>query len=229
MNLTLGPRLELVASLVQPGSLLADIGSDHGYLPASLLLSKRISYAVAGELNEDPARRARETASAHGLRDRMQVRRGSGLTVLRPGEVDTVVIAGMGGATMVEILEASPEVLATISRLILQPNVAGRDLRKWLVEHGWMIADEGLALENDITYEIIAAEPGESLPLDGLQLEFGPVILQQKPDLLARRLAEAIKERQRILEQVTLSASPSAVQKSLRIREELAAIKALVE
>ncbi len=229
MNLNIGPRLELIASLVPQDSRLADIGSDHGYLPAWLLLNKRISFAIAGELNEDPARRARETAVAYDLLETMQVRLGSGLSVLRPGEVDTVTIAGMGATTMIDILEARPEVLANLTRLILQPNVAGKELRKWLIGHGWKIVDEDLALENDIVYEVIAVEPGESKTLDVLQLEFGPVILHRKPDLFARRLADAIKERQRILEQVTLSSSDSAREKSLRIREELVAIKALLE
>ncbi|NLW16583.1 MAG: SAM-dependent methyltransferase [Firmicutes bacterium] len=93
MRINLGPRLRRVADFVPAGARLADIGSDHGYLAAWLLQKGKIELAIAGELNHEPAERARQTARAAGLEEKMWVREGPGLTVLQPGEVDTVVIA----------------------------------------------------------------------------------------------------------------------------------------
>lgn len=230
MNITLGPRLRAIADFVPQGTRLADIGSDHGYLPAWLLLNERIKTAVAGELNDDPARRATETARAYGLTEEMEVRKGSGLTVLRPGEAETIVIAGMGGTTMTSILEeANPQVLAGLRRLILQPNVAGMLLRQWLVAKGWRIAAETLVEENEIVYEIIVAEPGASPQLDPWQAEFGPCLLESRPALLQKRFATAIEEREYILEQLKRSNSEAAAQKGERLREEIRVLREMMQ
>ena len=108
--LDLTPRLAAVAAQVPPGARLADVGTDHAYLPVWLLLAGRIVGAVATDVNQGPLQRGQETAQRYGVAHRMDFRRCDGLAALSPGEVDTVVIAGMGGDLMVHILSAAPAV-----------------------------------------------------------------------------------------------------------------------
>ena len=225
----MGPRLQAVAAFVPPGCRLADIGSDHGYLPARLLLDEQIAWAVAGEVNQEPALRAVQTARLCGLTDRMQVRVGSGLTVLQPGEVDTVVIAGMGGSTIIDILQSEPAVVASLTRLILQPNVAAAAVRQWLHEHGWCIKDEALAKENDIIYEVIMAVPGAAEPLHPLAAELGPVLLQRQPILFPEWVEKAIAKRQYIASQLLRSQRASAVGKRRQLLVEIKALQDVME
>lgn len=219
VQISLGHRLQKVADFVPAGASLADIGSDHGYLAAWLLQRRKIRLAIAGELNREPAERARQTARAVGLEERMLVREGAGLVVLQPGEVDTIVIAGMGGTTIIEILESNAAVMSTLRRLVLQPNVAGIRVRSWLSEHAWAIIDEALVSENEIIYEVIVAEPGEMSQLTALQAEIGPVLLRERPELFIPRVQSAIAERHYIAEQLLQSPSAAAAAK----RQELLA------
>ncbi len=223
MQLNLGSRLQAIASFVPPGARLADIGSDHGYLPAWLLLNERIEFAIAGEVNRDPARRALQTVEAFGLRQRMEVRLGSGLSVLRPGKADVIAIAGMGGVTIRDILAAGREQLSPVRRLILQPNIAGAELRRWLVENGLRIVDEALIKENAIIYEIIVAEPGQQAALTPLEAELGPILLRRQPELFAERVTARTAELEYIVHQLENAKSPSAQAK----RQQL--IEAIVE
>lgn len=213
VQISLGQRLQKVAEFVPADARLADIGSDHGYLAAWLLQFGKIRFAIAGELNKEPAERARQTARAAGLEAQMLVREGAGLTVLQAGEVDTIVIAGMGGATIVEILESNSAVIPTLQRLVLQPNVAGTQVRQWLAEHDWLIIDEALVIEKEILYEIVVAEPGKMTPLTALEAEIGPVMLSQRPEHFYTRVQNAIDERHYVANQLLRSPSAAAANK----------------
>ena len=120
-RIELSPRLRLAADLVPEGARLADVGTDHAYLPACLLMEGKIPSAIAADLREGPLRRARETAAEYGCGDRMAFRLCDGLSGIRPEETDAVVIAGMGGETIAQILEAAPWVRTRKIPLVLQP------------------------------------------------------------------------------------------------------------
>lgn len=229
MQINLGLRLQRVADFVPEGACIADIGSDHGYLAAWLLLSGRVQRAIAGELNRDPAERARQTACDAGLQEKMLVREGAGLSVLEPDEVDTVVIAGMGGATIVQILESNPAVLPGLRRLVLQPNVGGAQVRYWLTKHGWAIIDEALVVENDIIYEIIVAEQGEMQQITALQAEIGPVLLAKKTEHFSVRVQAAIDARQYVAAQLVRSTNDAVTRKREQLLQQISDLKSLIE
>ena len=107
--LRIGERLQTVASLVPPCHTVADIGTDHGYVPACLALSGQCRRVIASDIAEGPCQAAIETRNKYKLHNEMEIRMAPGLQGLRAGEAETVVIAGMGGATIAGILEESPE------------------------------------------------------------------------------------------------------------------------
>lgn len=164
-QLELTPRLRAVADLVPAGAALADIGTDHAYLPVWLLLEGKISRAIAADLREGPLERARLTAKEYNRRENIAFRLCDGLSGIGPQEADTIVIAGMGGETIAAILEAAPWTKDPAYTLILQPMSAQNDLRRWLWQHGYGIREERLAREGDRLYNILLASYGEAKPM----------------------------------------------------------------
>ncbi len=157
----IGTRLETIAALVPQGSKVADIGTDHAYLPVWLMEQGKITEAIAGDIAAGPCQAARNTVAMYGLKNKIDVRQGSGLEVLQPGEADCITIAGMGGSTIISILEASLDVAVSAKTLVLQPMAGAAGLRRWLVEHGWRLADEELVDDPPHFYEIICAVRGD--------------------------------------------------------------------
>ncbi|WP_160034147.1 tRNA (adenine(22)-N(1))-methyltransferase [Paenibacillus sp. An7] len=155
----LSKRLQLLHDLMDPGRILADIGSDHALLPVACVRSGHAVKAIAGELNEGPFEAAKKQVASAGLSAKIEVRRGDGLDVIEPGEVDTVTIAGMGGALIAAILDRGIHRLKGVTRLILQPNVGEDILRKWLYEHDFVVEAERIIEEDGKIYEVIAAVP----------------------------------------------------------------------
>ena len=170
MELT--PRLQAIAEQVPQGARLADVGTDHGYLPVWLLCSGRIDSAIAADLREGPLDRSRETARRFGVAERISFRLCDGLSAIRPEEVDTVVIAGMGGETIVSILEAAPWTKEG-TLLLLQPMTRCAELRLWLQKNGYQIAGERIACEGDRLYNILSVTGGEMPPLSPAELWAG--------------------------------------------------------
>ncbi len=205
----IGNRLEALANMVPQGVKLADIGTDHAYLPVYLVETGRISYAIAGDIAAGPCMAARTTVTQHGLTMQIQVRQGSGLAVLQAGEVDCVTIAGMGGSTIIEILSADMTLSKSLKRLILQPMAGAAGLRQWLVENGWKLVQEDLVDDEPHFYEIICAEPAnpkEAAPhYTQAQLAVGPTLLQSGHALLAKQIERQKHSCEKLLKQMERS------------------------
>ena len=161
----LDKRLRCVAGLVRPGSVLADIGTDHAHLPVWLVKEGVCPRAVAADIRIGPAAAARRSVEAAGLEERIDVRVGDGLAPLCPGEADDIVIAGMGGETIAEILAAAPWTRERDVPLVLQPMSSMDDLRLWLERHGYAIVKEDLAREGDVLYTALLVRAGAMEPL----------------------------------------------------------------
>lgn len=158
-HVPISKRLKTIASFLSKGSYFLDIGSDHAYLPCYVCLNDLEARAIAGEVNEGPYQTAKQTVSKYGLSERIDVRLGDGLDII--GENDTpfeLVIAGMGGTLIKQILEKGRLKQTEIKRIILQPNIDERDARVALLHLGYTITDEQLIKENGHIYEIIIAD-----------------------------------------------------------------------
>ena len=161
---TLSQRLERVAAHIPAGARLADIGSDHAYLPVALMRRGAIAAAVAGEVAATPFQAANRTVADNGLTQHITVRLADGLAAIEAGDdITAVSLCGMGGETIRDILDSGKAHLNGRERLILQPNGGEQPLRQWLVENGYQILHEDLLRENRFYYEIIVAERAEAM------------------------------------------------------------------
>ncbi len=181
-------RISGVINFVREDSRVADIGADHGYLSIELIKSGRALNVIATEKNIGPFEAL--IKNIYGL-DKVEARLGDGLKVLSAGEVDTICIAGMGGALITKILSDAPEVVQSVRQIIIQPMNAAEKIRAWLVENNWTIADEDLAESAGIIYEIICAE--KNPPAKIFKHESSPLLkkfLTQRREKLQRVLVE---------------------------------------
>lgn len=195
----LSKRLETVASYVPEGAILADIGSDHAYLPCYLILEGTIKKAIAGEVVKGPY----DTAKAHvqqlKLHNFIDVRLADGLEAIDvKDQVDTITIAGMGGPLIVSILEKSPEKLQTVKRLILQPNIHAKVIRQWAINNHWSIIDETILEEDNKIYEILVLERGD-MSLTEVEMLLGKHLIEKKSTVFQKKWKMELENWKRVL------------------------------
>ena len=174
-TLRLQPRLQMLADMIPQGARLADVGTDHGYLPVWLLQEGRIRRAIASDINAEPLAHARRTAEAYGTAEAMDFRLCAGLDGIVPGEADVVVIAGMGGETICAILEAAPW-LRDGAELLLQPMTKTEELRAWLSASGYRLLEERLVEDKDFLYPILRTVGGTMPPMNEEELWAGRLL-----------------------------------------------------
>lgn len=168
----LSTRLQTIADQVPRNAVLADIGTDHAYLPVWLLLNGQIRHAIAADLREGPLNRARETAAQYQVSDRISFRLCNGLSDIAADEADVIAIAGMGGETIASILQAAPWT-RNDKLLLLQPMTSFPDLRSWLQENGYLIQKELIAREGKRLYSCLVVTGGAMDPLSPAELWVG--------------------------------------------------------
>ncbi len=157
-------RLSRIAGLVRAGSRIADIGTDHAFLPVALVGSDKCPSALACDVREGPLQNARNTVEAAGLSDRIECRLGDGLSVVEPDEADEVIIAGMGGETIAGILAACPWAAERGRRFLLQPMTHAEDVRRYLLAAGYTVEREETVAVGRHAYLIIVAEAAGAPP-----------------------------------------------------------------
>lgn len=224
----LDSRLLLAASLVLPGLPAADIGTDHNHLPVHLIKEGICPKVIASDRAIGPYSNAQRFAKRQSLQNHIDVRLGEGLEVLKPGEAATIIIAGMGGRLICEILQNTPVVLEQTQRLVLQPQRDAPALRRWLMENGWNIIEERLALEQNIYYLVLAAEQG-SMSLDEQQLLFGPCLMQGADPLFIPFLRFRQQEIDQLVSEVKSGKSDDALLREEQLSLEMARVKSLLD
>ena len=179
-------RLLKIASLVTKGKRVADIGTDHGFIPVYLLNKGFVDFAILADVNKGPLENARREVRHNNLSDKVDLRLGSGIEVLNENEVDAVIIAGMGGILIGELLEAKKNVAHSLDKLILQPMQAQDELRKYLLNNGYEILDEVLVKEDFRIYEIIIAKytSVNTIIEDDIYYEVGKKLIENKDPLV---------------------------------------------
>ncbi|MBP1047486.1 tRNA (adenine-N(1))-methyltransferase [Enterococcus sp. BWM-S5] len=228
----LSKRLERVGELVPVGSRLADIGSDHAYLPVALMLQGKIEYAVAGEVVKGPYESAEKQVRKNGLSEKIIVRLADGLDAVKAeDEINAVSICGMGGILIRDILEKGRATshLNGNEMLILQPNVGEKVLRSWLMAQGYTILSEEILEENQKIYEIICAERKSAAAVyTEEELTFGPLLLQSRGNVFMKKWQREIAQRRNVVEQLKKS-KINQQQKIIELEQEINRIEEVLE
>ncbi|WP_318630521.1 tRNA (adenine(22)-N(1))-methyltransferase [Limosilactobacillus reuteri] len=222
----LSARLACVASLVPAGARVADIGSDHAYLPAALVLDGKINFAIAGEVVKGPYENAVHEIKDHQLEGQVIPRLADGLAAIEPADkVDTITIAGMGGSLIASILEKGKDKLTEIKRLVLQPNVGESQLREWLMNNHYQIMTEKIIEEDNHIYEIIVAEPSVvPFRYSKYELDFGPFLLENKGPIFKKKWREYFQREAHVIDQMQKAQQPP-VKKINEINQFLSQVK----
>nr|WP_255611198.1 tRNA (adenine(22)-N(1))-methyltransferase TrmK [Pseudomonas fluorescens group sp.] len=193
-------RLERVAANVPHGARLADIGSDHAYLPVALMRRGVIAAAVAGEVATTPFHAAQRTVRDNGLEQHITVRLADGLAAIEAADgITAISVCGMGGETIRDILESGKAHLSGQERLVLQPNGGEQPLRQWLMDNGYSISSEELLRENRFYYEIIVAERAGPVVYSAEQLYFGPLQMQARSPAFIAKWQRMLHQKQKTL------------------------------
>lgn len=190
----LSKRLKTVADAVTPGHRLADIGTDHGYVPVYLVKQNICPGALAVDMNSAPLARAREHIMKEGLEDRIQTRLGAGLEKLAPQEVDTIVMAGMGGGLICRILDAALEFLGAGKELVLQPQSEWFKVRYFLHDHFYEIQEEWFLEEDGKYYVVIKAVPDEEV-----YYRYGRYLIRERNPALLEYLKKEYQKKETII------------------------------
>ena len=198
---------------------MADIGTDHAYLPVFLLENGIVPAAIATDRSEKSLGYARSTVAASAVNDKIEIRAGDGLTVLAPGEAGTIVLAGMGGILMGAILEKGSEVLQMTKRLVLQPQRDIDKLRLELVKNGWRIADEKIVKDSGIFYQVMAWEPG-SMSLTPAEALYGPVLLRRRDPLLREYLEQKAQDISVLITELNACSGENAKERLIELNRE---------
>lgn len=206
----LSNRLSTAAAFIAEGASVADIGTDHGYLPVFLAQTGKVRRILASDVNKGPLEHARDSARSYGVEDRIEFILANGLDGIGQDAADTVVLAGMGGETIISILEKAPWTLKSHIRLILQPQTKINELESWLKDNGYTILDAALACDEGRIYEVLYVGAGkQTAALEPLQM-----LLEKRERLLPEYIDRQLEKLQRALEGLEKSSNTN--------REELA-------
>lgn len=195
-------RLECIKSMVSKCRVAADIGTDHGYAAEMLLRDNICDKVIATDLNEGPLNRAVEHLTSLELNDKCDFRLGSGLTVLKENEADAIIIAGMGGELIADIIETSKNIALNATQLILQPMTTADRLRCYLYKNGFKIIDENIVKELHHYYFIIKAVPGKDDTEDEIYYEISKILLSKKEPLMAEYLSRLLNINENIIRSI---------------------------
>lgn len=195
-------RLQKVSEYII-GDTLADIGSDHAFLPMYALEQGQIKSAIAGEVIPGPYTSAVKSVERHGFQQQIDIRLGDGLTILKPevDSVDTVTICGMGGPLIAKILTQGFQHIPNRPRLVLQSNIQSEPIRQFLQLNGYQIVTETLIKERAHIYEIIVADPGD-MSLSARDLKFGPFLHPTPSELFVEKWTREIEALEDIKKQL---------------------------
>lgn len=219
----LSERLTAIAEMVTEGNRLVDVGCDHGYLPVYLMLQHKIPRAIATDVGKGPLTRAQEHIAQYHMEAYIETRLCNGLSEIRSGEGDTLVIAGMGGPLMERILSEGRHALPGFQELILQPQSDIPHFRRFVMQNGYQIIQEEMILEDGKFYPIMKAVPYEGeRPAVWSRAEemFGRLLLERKHPVLKLYLERELRIRSEISAQLESASGDAVKKRGMEVEEE---------
>ena len=198
-EIKLSKRLSTVATYVRDGAFVADIGTDHAYLPIYLVMSGRAIKVLASDINEGPILRAKENIHKFGFDDKIEARIADGLDAIEDFAPTDILICGMGGELIAKIIDSSDYVKRQGVRLILQPMTSIKELRTYL-QNGYSTIAENVVCEDNKIYQVICVEyDGRFHPLNEIELEIGRLNIQNRTEEFIKLLFSTIAKKQKML------------------------------
>ncbi|WP_394924238.1 tRNA (adenine(22)-N(1))-methyltransferase [uncultured Robinsoniella sp.] len=225
----LSKRLLAVSEMVTSNSRLADIGTDHGYIPIYLIENKRIPRAIAMDVNKGPLNRAKENIELHGLGEYIETRLSDGAAALHSGEADAVVIAGMGGGLVIKILTEGSEVLESVKELILQPQSELAFVRRHLQDNHYAVIEENMVLDDGKYYPMMKVIHDKMDYEREIDFKYGKLLLEQKNECLKSFLDKEERTYEKVLETLRGNDGEHAKQRIAEVEHELECIRTAKE
>lgn len=195
-------RLQKIADFVPDGGIVADVGTDHGHLPIYLVSLHKNTGAIAMDVRPGPLSRAEQAICQYRLQEQIEVRLADGLAALKPGEADTVVIAGMGGALIQKILGEGKHMWDSVGHWILSPQSEIQETRHWLENHGFSIVKEEMLLDGGKYYVIFDVVRGSMHYEQEYEYAYGKYLIDQKHPVLKAYLEQEMQKIQNLTERL---------------------------
>ena len=229
MRVPIGTRLRACADRVPTCDTVADVGTDHGYLGICLLREGRCSRVLAADLREKPLASAKANAIRFGVADRMEFIQSDGLHNINPGGFQVLVLAGMGGDLITRILQDAPWLRSPDYTLILQPQSAANDLRRWLGEIGYRIERERLIRDGGFLYSVMSVIYGQGRALSPGEQYVSPALRREGDPLYADYLARVLRALERTVSGISQSVDPADLSRLGYFRAALDEVRTLSE
>lgn len=217
----LSRRLNAVASLVTEGASVADIGTDHGYIPIYLLEHGISGHVIAMDINKGPLERAEYHIRESGFAERIETRLSDGFAALDENEAETVIMAGMGGGLVIRILEGYPLVTDSIREFILQPQSEIAKVRKYLYENDFTVVREDMVEEDGKYYPMMKAVHGMSEAYTETEFRYGKLLLKNRHPVLRVFLEKEKKIKSQILQKLSIQSGLHVEERMVQLEEDL--------
>ncbi|WP_039656113.1 tRNA (adenine(22)-N(1))-methyltransferase [Clostridium tyrobutyricum] len=225
----LSSRLKAICNMVDHCNCTADIGTDHGYIPIYLVKNNICNRAIASDINKGPIRKAEINIRNEDLQNKIECRLGSGLNTINIGEVQEIIIAGMGGNLIRDIINENINIFKSVNTLILQPIQNPEVLREYIYKMGFTIVDEELCIDENIFYEIIKVKYAKNKNnIDTIFYEVGEKLIEKKHPLVNRFINKKIDKYRTILNYIKEDGS-LAKKRKLDIKNKILRLQELIE
>jgi tRNA (adenine22-N1)-methyltransferase len=198
----LSKRLNWIIEKITKVEVIMDVGTDHGYIPIYLIKNNIAKKVIASDINKEPLNKAKINAALDGVLDKIDLRLGGGLHPLKNKEAEAVIIAGMGGNLIRDILEADLNKVRNLDYLILQPAQNPEVLREYLYNSDYEVLDEDICLDENKYYEIfkVRYKKRNFIALENIFYEISPVMLSKKLPLLKSYIESKIEKNKKVIE-----------------------------
>lgn len=225
----LSKRLLALAEMISSGNVLVDVGCDHGYLPIYLIQNHHIPRAIAMDIGKGPLERAKNNIKAYGLEGYIETRLSNGLEMLQPGEGDTLLISGMGGPLIQQILSNGKRTAEMMKELILQPQSDIPGFRRYLLQEGYDITEENIIYEDGKFYPMMKVCRQQGRTYTPLEYRYGPLLLKNRNSILKKYLLKEEENLKIIQDQLKNMNSEKASVRLDEIKEEMQFVQAALK
>jgi len=222
-------RLKTIASMVDKCECIADIGTDHGYIPIYLIKNGVCKRAIASDINKGPVEKAKFNIRIEDLQDKIDCRLGGGLSTLKKGETQALVIAGMGGNLIRDIIEENIDIFKEAEFAILQPVQNPEVLREYIYTKGYKIIDEELCIDENKFYEIIKIRYNNNVQIvDSIFYEVGEKLLSKNHPLVKEFIEYKIQRYEKIFHSIKDN-TDLAQKRKVKLKEKIKRLEELLK